>query len=112
MRQGKPHREQGRVSRRREQSRKGDSPESAGRLLEASGNGRPRGMIAAAFGGDPIAEQNSAYKDVDSGRPARFGGTGRPSFRERRSGTATATVTATATGVVGVARRWGRRRTT
>ncbi len=33
----------------------------SGRLLEAAGNCRPRGMIIADGRGDPESEQNSAY---------------------------------------------------
>ncbi len=35
---------------------------SAGRLLEAFGNGRTRGMIIATVEGDLGVEQNSAYQ--------------------------------------------------
>jgi len=47
----------------------GGSPELAGRLLEAAGDRRPRGMIASALRGDPGARQNSAYRATSTRAP-------------------------------------------
>ena len=44
---------------------KGDSPESAGRLHEASGNGRPRGMTAATSRATPVRNRTRLTDDVD-----------------------------------------------
>ena len=68
-RHGKPHREQDRIgtargSRKREEPRDRVRVRRPGRLLQAPGNRRPRGM-AVTYAGLPHALQNPAYRPSD-----------------------------------------------
>src|SRR5580765_8669757 len=68
-------------ARPRKQAFESYSLEPAGRLLEATSDGRPRGMIGIAARGDSTAKQNSAYAGR---RPrARFARGGRVLLWER-----------------------------